>query len=105
MKPLPILLALALSTAALAEGYAPPPPRLPAPQHSGEEIEPEVTISEDTRGTVYEYRQNGILYMVKIQPKRGKPYYEIDTNGDGKLDTRTDDPRNASVTQWVISTF
>lgn len=105
MKSLPILLACALSTAAFAADDAPQPPRLPAPQHSGEEIEPEVTILDDPRGTVYEYRQNGRLYMVKIQPKSGKPYYELDTDGDGKLDTRVDDPRNASVTQWVIGTF
>lgn len=104
MKALPILLACAISTAAFAAD-APQPPRLPAPQHSGEEIEPEVTIIDDARGTVYEYRQNGRVYMVKIQPRHGKPYYELDTDGDGKLDTRTDDPRNASVTQWVIGTF
>jgi hypothetical protein len=54
MKSLPILLACALSTAAFAADDAPQPPRLPAPQHSGEEIEPEVTILDDPRGTVYE---------------------------------------------------
>ncbi|MEK7191566.1 MAG: DUF2782 domain-containing protein, partial [Pseudomonadota bacterium] len=38
-------------------------------------IEPEITIT--TKGTEIheEYRANGRLYMVKVVPAKGKPYY------------------------------
>jgi hypothetical protein len=78
---------------------------LPEPQRSGEALEPDVTIREDERGTVQEYRANGHLYMVKITPRRGAPYYEIDSDGDGELDSRVNDIRNAAIPQWVLFRF
>lgn len=105
MKVLLLVSALFFSFPVFAYDGAPPPPRLPEPQRSGETLEPEVTIVETEKGTAYEYRANGQLYMVKIQPNTGKPYYEIDTDGDGELDTRVDDPRNAAIPQWVLFRF
>lgn len=78
------------------------PPRLPEPQQSGEALEPEVTIVETDRGTVHEYRVNGQLYMVKIVPRVGEPYYMLDTNGDGEMDAREDDIHNVATPQWVL---
>lgn len=37
--------------------------------------------------TVEEYRVGGQLRMVKVTPLRGAPYYLIDSNGDGHLDS------------------
>lgn len=34
-----------------------------------------------------EYRVQGQLQVVKVTPKRGAPYYLIDSNGDGRLDS------------------
>jgi uncharacterized protein DUF2782 len=34
-----------------------------------------------------EYRVQGQLHVVKVTPKRGPPYYLIDQNGDGLLDS------------------
>ncbi len=68
----------------------------------GQPIEPEVTIIETGKETIYEYRINGAVYMLKVQPVAGPPYYLVDTKGDGSFETRTDDPRNITVNQWVL---
>jgi len=65
-------------------------------------MEPEVTITETERGTIQEYRVNGQLYMVKITPNRGRPYYVFDTDGDGYLDMLQDGPAPAWVPQWLL---
>lgn len=79
---------------------APPPPPV---LQSGEPLEPEVTIRETRSEKVYEYRINGRLVMVKVQPRVGPPYYFVDENGDGELNYTTEDPtRGPSVNQWVL---
>ena len=104
----PILIAAALLVAATtAQGQPPPvgfpePPPLPEPGYRGETIEPEVTIIETPQELIYEYRVRGRLYMVRVQPQAGPPYYLLDTNGDGMLDVQEVDPRNISVPQWVL---
>ncbi|MSQ98470.1 MAG: DUF2782 domain-containing protein, partial [Xanthomonadales bacterium] len=72
---------------------APPPiPPLDAkerplpPKVEGEAIEPSVTIRQEEDKTVEEYRYNGQIYMVKVTPKVGLPYYLIDENSDGILE-------------------
>jgi hypothetical protein len=83
---------------------APEPPELPLPEViiDGEVIEPEVTIIKREEGTITEYRINGQLYLVKIQPVKGPAYYMSDRDGDGELDFRTNDPTNISVPQWIL---
>ena len=34
-----------------------------------------------------EYRVQGQLQVVKVTPRRGAPYYLVDSNGDGRLDS------------------
>lgn len=105
------ILGLALSFPlgfAAAEGPVsdvPLPPRLPEPVQSGEALEPEVTIMESDKGTIYEYRINGNLYMVRIQPVAGSPYYLLDLDGDGEMDVRQDRPWNNNIPQWVLFTW
>ena len=81
------------------------PAPLPPPDIAEEdaELEPEVTIIQREDATVEEYRVNGRLYMVKITPLVGKPYYFVDRDGDGIMDSRMNDLRNPlKVPQWVI---
>lgn len=102
MKRLILLVGLCMALPSWAEESLTAPPRLPEQQQSGEALEPEVTIVETDRGTVHEYRVNGQLYMVKVVPRVGEPYYMLDTNGDGEMDTREDDVRNVATPQWVL---
>lgn len=81
---------------------APEPPVIPEAVESGQPLEPEVTIIQRGADTVQEYRLNGRLYMVKITPSVGAPYYLIDTDGDGQMETRQNDLRSSKVPQWVI---
>jgi hypothetical protein len=71
------------------------PPKIPhavveeeplPPKVQGEQIEPTVTIREEEDRRIEEYRMNGQIYMIKVTPENGVPYYYIDTNGDGKLE-------------------
>ncbi len=50
-------------------------------------MEPEVVITPKEQGRVKEYRVNGQLYMIEIVPVKGPPYYLIDTDGDGLLES------------------
>lgn len=78
-----------------------PPAVLPAP-YQGETVEPDVTIIETESETIYEYRVRGQLYMVKIQPQVGPPYFLVDTTGDGQLNARQDRVWSNSIPQWVL---
>ena len=101
MKPLLLILLLCLPVvSAWADDEPPPPP--PASQGDEEELEPEVTIRQQGSRTIHEYRINGQLYMVKIVPKKGAPYYLLDLDGDGQMDTQEDNPNGVVVPQWVL---
>lgn len=88
---IPALL-LGLSTAiaqVTPEEQAPAPPPIPesvAAEQTPEEDE--VVIRATPHGKIEEYRRNGRLYMIRVVPFVGPPYYLIDTTGDGLFDTR-----------------
>ena len=90
-------LMIGVAAAADSEGDIPPPPQI-----ESEGLEPEVTIIQKDQETVYEYRVNGAVYMVKIQPKAGPAYYLLDLDGDGVMDTQEGDPAKIVVPQWVL---
>ncbi len=79
----------------------PTPPLVQSPV-TGEAVEPDITIQEKGGELIYEYRVRGKLYMVRIQPQFGPPYYLLDLNGDGLMDVRRDPPNDQSVQQWVL---
>ncbi len=76
------------------------------PKVEGEEVEPSVTIRQEEDKTIEEYRYNGQIYMVKVTPKVGLPYYLIDANGDGILEATPDkglspvNPVHWKVKEW-----
>ncbi|MCX7088299.1 MAG: DUF2782 domain-containing protein [Methylococcales bacterium] len=81
----------------------PEPPELPMPVHSGEHLEPDITITRRGNEMIQEFRENGVIYMVKIIPDKGPAYYLIDTNGDGTLDAkRSDIDRGINVNMWKV---
>ena len=64
---------------------------------------PDVVLRETPERTIYEYRQNGQLTMIKVVPKKGKPYFLVPvdrTENFGELDRAT-----RLKPQWVIKSF
>ena len=111
---IPLLAALLLCGALPATAQQAKPPVLqpvpePPPPPPGYEldpsVEPQVTILKRGTDVVEEYRIGGKLYMIKVTPAVGRPYYLIDQKGDGQFarqdafDARTRPP------MWVIHTW
>lgn len=86
------------------EPLPPPPVFSPGPDESVSD-EPEVTIIKQTEQTIEEYRAGGKLYMIKITPKHGKPYYLVDDQGDGKFVRQESLDSGLRVPRWVIHSF
>jgi hypothetical protein len=78
-----------------------PTTALPQTGPVGEDMEPEVKIIKKDKATIHEYRMNGVLYMVKIIPGFGPPYYLIDGDGDGYLESRHNEIE-PGVPQWML---
>lgn len=101
---------LILPMTALAADNVPPDleplPEVPPPPVVQDGVdEPEVTIIQKDGETIEEYRINGELYMLKITPKNGVPYYlqKEDQNGGW---SRFDGPSPPlSIPKWVIFRF
>ncbi|WP_028534668.1 DUF2782 domain-containing protein [Paludibacterium yongneupense] len=88
------------SSATRAE--VPPPPTVSA--QSGAQAEPEVRIIERKDAKIEEYRLNGKLYMVKVTPSVGLPYYLIDDDGSGQLKPASSQQRLITP-RWVLLRF
>ncbi len=111
LLPLLSLALFTISTPLSAQEEVPAPPSLPEQQQGevadaappqDEELQPEVTIIRRGKDMVEEYRVGGRLYMVKIIPNKGLPYYLIDSDGDGVLETRRNELDNPEVVKWRI---
>jgi len=81
----------------------PPPPPEMAPFDAA--LEPQVTIKKRENETVEEFRVAGKLYMIKVTPAHGVPYYLMDNKGDGNFSRIDTLDNKTSVPQWVIGTF
>ncbi|NBC15280.1 MAG: DUF2782 domain-containing protein [Gammaproteobacteria bacterium] len=77
-------------------------PAVPVPPTQRERVEPEVTIIETDEEVIYEYRVKGQVYMVKVEPVAGPPYYLMDTDGDGTLDVQDSREPNLALPQWLL---
>lgn len=80
-----------------------PPP--PPPMAADDDDAPQVKITKEAEMTVEEYRMNGKLYMIKITPKHGVPYYLVDDLGDGKFARQNSLDSGLRVPRWVIKRF
>ena len=71
----------------------------PPPEFRG----PDVTLIAGEERTIYEYRHNGQLRMIKVVPKFGKPYYlapRDPTRGFGDLEQA-----DTLIAEWVLWEF
>lgn len=80
-----------------------PPP--PPPGMTDDAFEPQVTIIRRGEDEVTEYRMKGRLYMVKVTPPHGVPYYLVDQRGDGVMVRYGDASPPLSVPMWVIRSW
>jgi hypothetical protein len=106
-----LLLAIALPVFAQTDGKVPvlqplPEPPPPPPGYEPDPaLEPQVTILKRGEDTVEEFRINGQLYMVKVTPPHGTPYYLIDRLGDGVFHRQDSLSTDIRPPMWVLFTF
>lgn len=85
-----------------------PPPAIDAPPAptglADEDLEPEVKIIKRDNAIFHEYRSGGRLYMVKVIPAHGYPYYLYDADGNGSLESRQD-RLEPVIPRWVIHSW
>lgn len=88
-----------------------PPPNLepledvaPPTITNKDEKEPEITVIKKNGETIEEYRINGQLYMMKITPAHGVPYYmhKEDQEGGWVMDGPT---QPLIIPKWTIFRF
>jgi len=110
MRTLPLLLLLSLSFVASAESQQPanleplPPPVFDAGPDSSADA-PGITIIRRSEQTIEEYRVGGKLYMIKITPAIGPPYYLVDDQGDGKFSRQESLDTGLRPPRWIIKSF
>lgn len=60
----------------------------------------DIEIVEGENRTIYEYRQNGYLVMIKVVPKVGLPYYMVPADGEAHYQSL--DHKKKLYPRWVI---
>ncbi len=113
MRLLTVFLLSAISVSAFAQSPVPsnleplpPPPAFEPGAASQDDLgEPQVTITKEAGQTVEEYSANGKLYMIKVTPAHGVPYYLVDSKGDGKFARQESADSGLRVPRWVIFKF
>ncbi len=81
----------------------PPPP--PPGMELDPALEPQVTIQKRGTETVEEFRIGGKLYMIKVTPAGGPPFYLIDERGDGTYTRHDTYDTGTRPPMWVIHQF
>lgn len=107
-------LALLLTTPAMADEKANLPPDLqslpdipPPPPGVNLDAAPEVEerIVVRPEGQSVEYRVGGKLFMIKVTPKIGAPYYLVDHKGDGSFARQEGLDSGIRPPQWILHKF
>lgn len=105
---LPLLFLLACGSAFAKNSEAPEGPPPPPLADAGEEVDeaslpaPDIRIIDKGDTTIAEYRINGRLYMVRVTPRIGPPYYLIDETGNGQMVRRDGPDPGFTVPRWVL---
>lgn len=110
-KILDLLLLAFILVPVLAQGKEPPvnlqpledilPPTISLDENQDE---PQITIIKKKEETIEEYRINGQLYMMKVTPAHGVPYYLHKEDQDGGwINTGPNPP--LIIPKWTIFRF
>ena len=110
MQRLPALVLALVACAALAQKPPPgleplPEPPPPPPMPEGSLDEPRVQIPIQKEDKVEPIRQNGRVVAVRVTPPGGKPYYLIDTSGNGNWMRRDSLDTGLAVPMFPILEF
>ena len=101
-----VLLVLAASASAQPPPALEPLPEPPPPAEGAGPAEPAVRIPVQKGDKVEEVRQGGRVVMLKVTPaKGGKPYYLVDSTGNGNWMRRDSLDDGVAVPMWPIHTF
>ncbi|MEN8711142.1 MAG: DUF2782 domain-containing protein [Arenicellales bacterium] len=66
-------------------------------------LEPEINIQQFDNREVQEYSVNDRVYMVKITPAAGFPYYLVDPDGTGEMEYKRDTMGlEVNPPQWTL---
>jgi len=78
-------------------------PALAAPNAGKAPSANDIKITNRDNGRIEEFRIAGRIYMIKVNPQNGTPYYLIDSNGDGDMDTRkTEVDEHLMIPSWTL---
>jgi hypothetical protein len=77
----------------------PPPPPMPL------DDAPITIIPRQEGDKIEELREGGRVVMLKVTPKNGKPYYLVDTTGNGNWMRRDSLDDGVRVPMWPIHTW
>jgi hypothetical protein len=108
---IPLLMLCALPAfadqTAIPSGLQPlPEPPAPPPGYEPDlALEPQVTITKRGEDKVEEFRIHGKLYMMKITPPHGVPYYLIDDKGTGQFVRQGEVSPGILVPMWLLKSF
>lgn len=80
------------------------PGELP-PKVGGEQPPADVNIRRKGDITIEEYSVNGRVYMVHVVPDNGVPYYILDADGDGRMESRMNDEHMGPVSPVTFKLF
>lgn len=62
-----------------------------------------VFIGDDKQEMVKEYKAGGAVWMIEVQPTKGRPYFLIDSDGDGRFESRRSElGPQFRVPTWVL---
>ena len=100
-----LLISSALMAADKPAGLTPLPDIPPPPGMVDADLEPQITIVQRGDERIEEFRVKGRLYMIKVTPPHGRPYFLIDQRGDGQMRKYDDLSPNFQVPLWVIHEF
>jgi len=107
MRRLLVVAAFLLSTAH-AQQRPPklePLPEPPPPPPTAADAEPVVRIPVQEGDKVEEVREGGRIVMLKVTPPHGRPYYLVDTSGNGNWMRRDALDDGVRVPMWPIHTW
>ena len=105
MRRVAVVLFMCAAAAALAQEKVEPFPEPPPPPPMPEADEPAVRIPVQEGDKVEEIREGGRVVMLRVTPPGGRPYYLVDTTGNGNWMRRDALDDGVRVPMWPIYIF